>query len=164
MHSRPSHEEIDIHAAQPARMVDFIGGGTSYFSVDRDSVEDYADGMPGGLDAIRSWEEAVETFRGRVVRYLAAEAGIRQFLVLDVRVPGPKSVHRLAQELAPDSRAVYLVSDPVVLAHAHELQPATPEGACAYVTGRWTTPRSCSTKRLGRWTSASRWRSCSWVS
>ena len=68
-------------------------------------------------------------FLGRAVRYLAGEAGIRQFLDLGTGIPNADNVHGVAQATAPDARVVYVDHDPVVLAHAHTLLSSTPEGA-----------------------------------
>jgi hypothetical protein len=45
------------------------------------------------------------------VRYLAAEAGIRQFLDLGTGIPTLDNTHEVAQRVAPDSRIVYVDND-----------------------------------------------------
>jgi S-adenosyl methyltransferase len=57
-------------------------------------------------------------FLDRAVRYLAAEAGIRQFLDIGTGLPATNNVHNVAQTVAPSSRVVYADNDPLVLAHA----------------------------------------------
>jgi S-adenosyl methyltransferase len=57
---------------------------------------------------------ANRAFLGRAVRYLAAEAGIRQFLDLGTGLPAAQNTHQVAQEIAPDARIVYVDNDPIV--------------------------------------------------
>src|SRR5215472_5030617 len=72
-------------------------------------------------------------FLARVVRYLAAECGIRQFLDIGTGLPALDNTHEVAQRVAPDCRIVYCDNDPLVLAHARALLTSTPEGSCGYV-------------------------------
>ena len=68
---------------------------------------------------------ANRAFLGRVVRYLAAEAGIRQFLDIGTGIPTAGNTHQVAQAIAPESRVVYVDYDPIVLAHARALLTST---------------------------------------
>ena len=61
-------------------------------------------------------------FLGRAVRFLAGEAGIRQFLDLGTGLPTRGNVHQVAQAIAPGARVVYVDNDPMVLAHARALK------------------------------------------
>jgi S-adenosyl methyltransferase len=72
-------------------------------------------------------------FLGRSIHYLAADAGIRQFLDIGTGLPSSNNTHEVAQRAAPDSRIVYVDNDPIVLSHAKALLASTPEGACAYI-------------------------------
>jgi S-adenosyl methyltransferase len=67
------------------------------------------------------------------VRYLVAEAGIRQFLDIGTGLPSANNVHEVAQAEAPESRVVYVDNDPIVLAHARALLTSTPQGRSAYI-------------------------------
>ena len=67
------------------------------------------------------------------MRYLAGEAGIRQFLDIGTGLPTVDNTHEVAQRVAPDSRVVYVDNDPLVLAHARALLTGTPEGATDYI-------------------------------
>ncbi len=91
-----------------------------------------------GLKAMDSWP-AVRTavrenraFLGRAVRYLAGQAGIRQFLDIGSGLPSGENVHEVAQAIAPPSRIVYVDNDPAVIAHARTLLTSTPGGQTAY--------------------------------
>src|SRR3712207_6916550 len=68
----------------------------------------------------------------RAVRYLAAEAGVRQFLDIGTGLPTANNVHDVAQGVAPESRIVYVDNDPLVLTHARALLTSSDEGATAY--------------------------------
>src|SRR5215469_15616894 len=72
-------------------------------------------------------------FLGRAVRYLAAEAGIRQFLDIGTGLPTTGNVHEVAQAVAPSSRVVYVDNDPMVMAHARALLTSAPAGRTTYI-------------------------------
>jgi hypothetical protein len=67
------------------------------------------------------------------VRYLVAEAGIRQFLDIGAGLPTANNVHEVAQAVEPSARVVYADNDPLVKAHARELLTSSPEGRTAYI-------------------------------
>jgi O-methyltransferase involved in polyketide biosynthesis len=71
-------------------------------------------------------------FLSRAVRYLAGEAGVRQFLDVGTGLPTADNTHEVAQRVAADARVVYVDNDPVVLAHARALLTST-RGVTAYV-------------------------------
>jgi len=51
-------------------------------------------------------------FAGRVVRFLAGEVGIRQFLDIGAGLPSvDDNTHEAAQRVAPESRVVYVDND-----------------------------------------------------
>ena len=72
-------------------------------------------------------------FLQRAARFLAGEAGIRQFLDIGTGLPTADNTHEVAQAIAPESRIVYVDNDPLVLAHARALLTSTPEGRTAYL-------------------------------
>ena len=78
---------------------------------------------PGLRERVR----ANRAFLVRAVRYLAAEAGIRQFLGIGTGIPSANNTHEVALAAAPDSRIVYVDNDPIVLAHARELLAGGPD-------------------------------------
>ena len=96
------------------------------------------------------------------MHYLAAEAGIRQFLDIGTGIPTAGNTHEVAQAAAPDARVVYVDNDPIVLAHARALMTSDPAGATAFILGDSATrARSWPTRRYARRsTSASRSPSC----
>ena len=67
------------------------------------------------------------------MRYLAGEAGIRQFLDVGTGLPTAGNTHEVAQAVVPDCRVVYVDNDPVVLTHARALLTSAPEGVTSYI-------------------------------
>jgi hypothetical protein len=130
-----SEIEIDIGTAHPARVHNYLAGGDAHFAADRAAIDQAVAVLPGGLETARRAVQALAAFQDRVVRYLVAEVGIRQFLKLGSAVPAGEDVHEIAQAAAPGTRVVYVGHDPTVLAHAHALRRQCPEGVTAYVHG-----------------------------
>lgn len=127
--------EIDTTIAHAARIYDFLLGGTTNFEVDRQAAVYANEDMPGGLDAARANVGANRGFLGRTVRWLAGEAEIGQFLDIGTGIPNADNVHGVAQQIAPGARIVYVDSDPIVLAHAHDLLDSTTPGSTSFVAG-----------------------------
>jgi hypothetical protein len=120
---------FDASVASIARIYDYWLGGKDNFKVDRDAAEEMIQAFPGIVAGVRM----NRAFLGRAVHYLAAEAGIRQFLDIGTGLPSANNTHEVAQRAAPESRIVYVDNDPIVLSHAKALLTSTPEGACAYI-------------------------------
>jgi S-adenosyl methyltransferase len=120
---------FDTSVAHPARVYDYWLGGTDNFPADREAAERVLAVTPG----LRFRVRANRAFLARAVRYLAGEAGIRQFLDIGTGIPSANNTHEVAQAAAPDARVVYADHDPIVLAHARALLTSTDEGVTAYV-------------------------------
>jgi hypothetical protein len=120
---------LDTSVASIARIYDYWLGGKDNFAVDREAAEAMIQNYPDIVTGVRK----NRAFLGRAVHYLAAEAGIRQFLDIGTGLPSSNNTHEVAQQAAPESRIVYVDNDPIVLNHAQALLTSTPEGACAYV-------------------------------
>jgi len=120
---------IDTSVASPARIYDYWLGGKDNFAADREAAEQVIAAFPGIIPGVR----ANRAFLGRAIHYLAAEAGIRQFLDIGTGLPTGNNTHEVAQAAAPDSRVVYVDNDPIVLLHSAALLRSTPEGACEYI-------------------------------
>jgi S-adenosyl methyltransferase len=134
--------EIDTTQAHGARVYNYLLGGSANFEVDRQAAERAYAAWPGGIDAVRADVREHRAAQGRVVRYLAREAGVTQFLDIGSGIPQGDSVHEVALTEVPDARVVYVDRDPVVLAHAHELLRGTPEAAVRYVYGDLRDPQA----------------------
>jgi len=123
--------ELDTTVSHSARIWNYWLGGKDNYAVDREAGDKVAAMLP----SIVAQARADRAFLGRAVRYLAGEAGIRQFLDVGTGLPTADNTHEVAQRVAPRSRIVYADNDPLVLAHARTLLTSTAEGACDYVDG-----------------------------
>src|SRR5580693_8920889 len=121
--------DFDTSVPHIARVYDYWLGGKDNFAADRELGERTLQAYPNLVFSVR----ANRAFLTRTVRFLAAEAGVRQFLDIGTGIPTANNTHEVAQRIAPDSRIVYVDNDPVVLSHAKALLKSTPEGACAYL-------------------------------
>jgi hypothetical protein len=120
---------FDTSMANQARIYDYLLGGKDNYAADRAAVDAVLKVAPElGFTA-----RANRAFLGRVVRYLSAEAGIRQFLDIGTGIPTAGNIHQVAQAIAPESRVVYVDYDPVVLAHARALLTSHQAGATKYI-------------------------------
>lgn len=113
MRSRDDFPDIDTTVASVARMYDYALGGTDNYAVDRMAMDGAEDMMPGAFAQARGNRRFLE----RVVRYLAGEAGITQFIDFGSGLPTQDNVHRVAQDARPGARVIYVDNDPVVLRH-----------------------------------------------
>jgi hypothetical protein len=121
--------EIDSSRPHAARMYDYFIGGENHFAADREAAAAVLKHSP----SVRVAARENRAFLGRAVRYLTAEAGIRQFLDIGSGLPTTENVHDVAQASASSSRVVYADNDPLVLAHARALLTSAPEGRTAYL-------------------------------
>jgi S-adenosyl methyltransferase len=119
---------IDAAAPNVARVWNYLAGGRDNFEADRAAAREMIAAAPVMADVA----PASRAFLRRVVRFLAAEAGIRQFLDIGTGIPMAGGIHELAQAVDPASRIVYVDNDPVVLAHARTLR-SRPEGVISYL-------------------------------
>ena len=108
---------IDTSVPHSARIWNYWLGGTDNYPVDRAAGDQFSAIYPGIVDIAR----ADRAFLGRVVRYLAGEAGVRQFLDVGAGLPTAVNTHEAANQVTPHARTVYVDNDPLVLAHAAEL-------------------------------------------
>jgi S-adenosyl methyltransferase len=120
---------IDTAVSHSARVWNYWLGGKDNYPVDREVGDRVAEMYPDIVLLAR----AARGFLTRAVRYLAGEAGIRQFLDIGTGLPTVNNTHQVAQSIAPDSRVVYADNDPLVLAHARALLTSSPQGATDYV-------------------------------
>ncbi|MBO0810089.1 MAG: SAM-dependent methyltransferase [Actinobacteria bacterium] len=121
--------KIDVTVPHSARVWNYWLGGKDNYEVDRQVGDQVAQLYPG----IRASARLSRALQVRVIGYLAAEAGIRQFLDVGTGLPTANNTHQVAQRIAPESRIVYVDNDPVVLTHARALLTSSPEGATDYV-------------------------------
>ena len=122
-------QRLDTSVAHSARVYNYWLGGKDNFAADREAAERALAVLPG----LRFAVQANRAFLARSVRFLARDAGIRQFLDIGTGIPTASNTHEVAQSAAPQSRIVYVDNDPVVLNHARALLTSAPGGACAYL-------------------------------
>jgi hypothetical protein len=120
-------DQIDTSRAHTARMYNFYLGGKDNYAVDRIAAAEVIARAP----EVRDIAKANRAFLGRVVRFLAEERGISQFLDIGTGIPAGGNVHQVAQQAIPSARVVYVDNDPIVSTHASALLTGT--GATAIV-------------------------------
>lgn len=120
---------FDTSVAHVARVYDYWLGGKDNYAADRAAGDQAIKAFPNIVLSAR----ANRAFQARVVRFLAGEAGIRQFLDIGTGIPTANHTHQVAQSVAPESRVLYVDNDPIVLAHARALLTGHPAGATDYI-------------------------------
>jgi len=120
---------LDTGVAHSARVYDYLLGGKDNFAGDRELGEKLKKRVPDLEKMLR----ANRVWMHRATRFLVREAGIRQILDIGTGIPGTPNLHEVAQELAPETRVVYVDNDPLVLAHARALMVGAPEGRVEYL-------------------------------
>jgi hypothetical protein len=131
-------QDINTDVAHPARVYDYWLGGKDNFPADRALAEHIMEAIP----TMRTMAAANRAFLSRAVRYLAKEAGIRQFLDIGTGIPTSPNVHEVAQAVTPNSRVVYVDNDPIVLAHARALLTSQEAGETSFIGADLRQPKS----------------------
>jgi hypothetical protein len=106
---------IDTTVPHSARIWNYWLGGKDNYAVDRMAGDQTIAVLPEIVDIARASRE----FLARVVRYLAADAGIRQFLDIGTGLPTANNTHEVAQRVAPSARVVYVDNDPSLSGSVH---------------------------------------------
>lgn len=121
---------FDGWSQQPssARLYDYFLGGKDNYAPDRRAARKVLDIFP--VDVLARENRA---FMHRAARFLAAEAGVAQFLDVGTGIPTSPNLHEVVQAVVPAGRVVYVDHDPVVLAHARVLMTGVPEGRTSFV-------------------------------
>jgi SAM-dependent methyltransferase len=122
---------FDPDIAHPASVYAYWIGSKDHYPADRKAAEEVAAHRPQAVAGAR----ANRAFLARVVRYLAGQRGVQQFLDIGPGLPAALATHEVAQAIAPDSKIVYVDNDPLVMVHARALLTSTTGGTCEYVDG-----------------------------
>lgn len=103
----------DLTRPNPARVYDFMLGGSHNFAADREFAQRVLDVYP------QAWQVAVSNraFLHRAVD-TCLRAGVRQFLDLGSGIPGVGNVHDIARAHDPASRVAYVDIEPVAVTHS----------------------------------------------
>jgi hypothetical protein len=128
---------FDTSVPHVSRVYNYLLGGKDHFAADRAVAERVIDAYPAAVVGVR----AQRAFLLRTVQYLAAEAGIRQFLDIGTGFPADDNTHEIAQRVAPEARIVYVDNDQVVLSHARALLTSGPGGAIDCIDADLREPR-----------------------
>ncbi|AOW85251.1 SAM-dependent methyltransferase [Streptomyces olivaceus] len=112
-------ESSSIDSTRPsiARVYDYLLGGKDNYAVDREIGDVFKRDLPGSV-AIAFANRASLT---RAVTEIVTTTGVRQFVDLGSGLPTADNVHQVAQRYAPESRVVYVDTDPQVLVHGRAL-------------------------------------------
>ena len=120
---------LDTSTAHSARVWNYLLDGKDNFAADREIGDMIMQMFPDIAHIARLQRR----FLARAVRYLADEAGIRQFLDIGTGLPTASNTHQLAQQIAPESKIVYVDNDPLVLVNARALLTSAPGGTTSYI-------------------------------
>jgi S-adenosyl methyltransferase len=116
------HPFVDASVPNVARIYDYLLGGKDNYSADRDAAVELVRLIP---DALRAAHHN-RRFLQRAVRFLAADAGVRQFIDIGTGLPTQGNVHEVAQGIDPGARVLYVDYDAVVISHAQALLVKNP--------------------------------------
>ncbi|GAB3972251.1 SAM-dependent methyltransferase [Actinoallomurus acanthiterrae] len=108
---------VDTTVPSVARMYDYFLGGKDNFAIDRQAADNVIAALPDMPFMVRENRR----YLNRAVRFLAGEAGMRQFLDIGAGLPTQGNVHTVAQAVAPEARVVYIDNDPMVVTHGRAL-------------------------------------------
>ncbi|WP_425545091.1 SAM-dependent methyltransferase [Dactylosporangium roseum] len=129
--------KLQVDVPHAARMWNYWMGGKDNFQADRVA----GDAVAGVYPEIAVMARQSRRFLIRVVRHLVAEAGIRQFIDVGTGLPTMQNTHEVAQEIAPETRVLYVDNDPMVLVHARALLVGSASnGPIAYVESDYHDP------------------------
>ncbi len=109
--------EVDLSKPSIARFYDYVLGGKENFEVDRRAADAIYTAVPETSQLAKDNRNHLR----RAVRYLVAEAGIRQIIDIGSGLPTVGNVHEIAHEITPTVRVVYVDNDPVVQAYGRAL-------------------------------------------
>jgi S-adenosyl methyltransferase len=131
-------QEIDTTVPHEARVYDYWLGGKDNYAPDRA----LGDLIRAQIPTVGDMARANRAFLDRAVRFLAGEAGVRQFFDIGAGIPTAPNVHQVAQRIDPAARVLYVDNDPLVGAHARALISSTPQGRTAFMLGDFLEPEA----------------------
>ncbi len=149
-------QPFDTNVAHSARVHDYWLGGKDHFAADRAAGDAVIAAYPGIVASVR----ANRAFLARVVRFLAAEAGIRQFLDIGTGIPAANNTHEVAQAAAQTAGWSTWTTTPSCSPTPGPCSPAPSRAPPTTSTRTCATRRRSWSRRPAPWTSPSRWPSC----
>jgi S-adenosyl methyltransferase len=106
-------EGVDLERPTAARVYDWLLGGTANWAIDRE----FGSRVVVRFPLLKDIAVANRLFLHRAVRHLV-KLGVRQFIDVGSGIPTMGNTHQVADEVAPDSRVVYVDNEPVAVAHS----------------------------------------------
>ncbi|MFI6511866.1 SAM-dependent methyltransferase [Streptosporangium sp. NPDC050855] len=125
---------VDTTKPSPARVYDYVLGGTDNFEVDRA----VADPILAHAPELRDLAADNRRFLERVVRHVVGDHGVTQILDIGSGLPTANNVHQVAQAIDQRTRVVYVDNDPTVHVQAQAL--IVGDENTRYVNGDVRTP------------------------
>ena len=107
-----------------ARIYDYLLGGFHNFEADRRAAQEFMKLLPDAPLYI----QANRAFLRRVVRFLALDQNIEQFLDLGSGLPTLGNVPEVARNANPSARVVCVDIDPVAVRHSQKILENNPNG------------------------------------
>ena len=114
--SATTSPSMDLQHPSVARVYDFLLGGSAYWAMDRSFAKRLLDQFPEFRDVAKANRMLVH----RVVRHLV-KLGVRQFVDIGSGAFSSGNTHQVANDVAPDTKVVYVDNDAVAVAHAEIL-------------------------------------------
>jgi hypothetical protein len=108
---------LDPNTPTPARIYDYLLGGSHNFAADREA----AAAMIAAFPALPRVIGSARAFVRRATSYLVASEGVTQFLDLGSGIPTVRNVHEIAQAVSPAARVAYVDIDPIAVAHSRSI-------------------------------------------
>jgi hypothetical protein len=127
----------DPGKVSPARRYNYWLGGHDNYAVDRASGDLIAEKHPNVVIGARENRSFMLRAAARLTRL-----GIRQFLDIGCGIPLSPELHDVVQEIAPESRVVYVDNDELVMSHTRALRTSGPLGRVDYVAADFRDPQS----------------------
>jgi O-methyltransferase involved in polyketide biosynthesis len=115
--SHPMGRPVGTDQPNPARVYDYVLGGTHNFEADRQAAEFMISLVP----STRKWVRMLRAFLQEAVRLLVEE-GFDHFLDLGSGLPTQEHIHAIA----PHAKVIYTDIDPVAVAYSRELLAGNP--------------------------------------
>ncbi|MBO3744046.1 SAM-dependent methyltransferase [Actinoplanes flavus] len=122
-------QNLDTSTPHSARLWNYWLGGKDNFQPDREA----GDAIAGMLPSIVTLAREDRRFLRRSVEHMVRDGGIRQILDIGTGLPTADNTHQVAQDVAPETKVVYVDNDPLVLVHARALLSGSAEGETNYV-------------------------------
>jgi S-adenosyl methyltransferase len=139
----PGHRaETGPDQASPARVYEYLTGGSDYFPADKALAVRLADPGQGGYAGLPELARANRSFVLKAAGWAAAMLGISQYLDLGCGLPSRPMVHDRARQAVPAATAAYVDIDAMVVRHMRCVQAEEGWAGTAVIEGDAEDPAS----------------------